>query len=116
MKHSAVSIEINPITLEVIRNRLDAIVREMAEVTMRTARSAVVYNGRDFSCALFNHRAELLSIGTSVPIHIFPTVAQVEAVFQRYRKEISPGDIFIANDPFEGGTHLMMCWYSYLFS
>mgnify|MGYP001261274996 CR=1 FL=1 len=39
----------DPITLEVIRNRLESIVREMAEVTLRTARSAVVYTGRDFS-------------------------------------------------------------------
>ena len=97
---------IDPITLEVVRNRLESIVREMADITLRTARSSVVYNSRDFSCGLLNNRTELLAIGTSVPVHIFPTVSQVKITMDRFEGDVSPGDIFIGNDPYEGGSHL----------
>ena len=40
--------DIDPVTLEVVRNRFESIVREMGDITLRTARSAVVYSGRDF--------------------------------------------------------------------
>lgn len=97
---------IDLITLEVIRNRLESIVREMADITLRTARSSVVYNSRDFSCGLLTNNTELLAIGTSVPVHIFPTVSQVKIAIERFKEDIQPGDIFIGNDPFEGGSHL----------
>ena len=97
---------IDPVTLEVIRNRMDSIVREMGDITLRTARSAVVYAGRDFSCGILNDKAELLSVGTSIPIHIFPIVYQVKKTLSRYEGEIKEGDIFVGNDPYDGGTHL----------
>ena len=97
---------IDPITLEVVRNRLESVVREMADITLRTARSSVVYNSRDFSCGLLNNRTELLAIGTSVPVHIFPTVSQVKITMDRFEGDVNPGDIFIGNDPYEGGSHL----------
>ena len=97
---------IDPVTLEVIRNRLESIVREMGDITLRTARSAVVYSGRDFSCGILNHRAELLAVGTSIPIHIFPIVWQVKNTLARFEGDVNPGDIFIGNDPYDGGTHL----------
>ena len=97
---------IDPITLEVIRNRVDSIVREMGDITLRTARSAVVYVGRDFSCGLFNPKAELLTVGVGSPVHIFPIVWQVKTTLARFEGDVNPGDIFIGNDPFDGGTHL----------
>ena len=97
---------IDLITLEVVRNRLESIVREMADITLRTARSSVVYNSRDFSCGLLTINTELLAIGTSVPVHIFPTVSQVKITMDRFKGDVEPGDIFIGNDPFEGGSHL----------
>ena len=90
---------IDPVTLEVVRNRLESIVREMGDITLRAARSAVVYSGRDFSCGILNHRAELLAAGTSVPIHIFPTVWHVKNTLARFEGDVNPGDIFIGNDP-----------------
>lgn len=97
---------IDPITLEVIRNRLESIVREMAEVTLRTARSAVVYTGRDFSCGILTKERDLLAVGTSIPIHIFPIMWQVNLTVKKFEKDIKEGDIFIGNDPYDGGTHL----------
>ena len=98
--------EIDPVTLEVVRNRLDSIVREMGDITLRTARSAVVYAGRDFSCGLLDTSAQLLAVGTSIPVHIFPIVWQVRNTIKRFEGDIHEGDIFIGNDPYDGGTHL----------
>ncbi len=97
---------IDSITLEIIRNRLDSIIREMGEITLRTARSSVVYLGRDFSCGILNSRCELLSVGTSVPGHIFPIIAQVQNTLEKFKDDVRPGDIFMGNDPYDGGSHL----------
>lgn len=96
----------DPITLEVIQNRLDSIVREMGNITLRTARSAVVHSGRDFSCAIFDARGQLMTIGTSIPVHILPMVVQMRDMLQLYEGDIAPGDIFGGNDPHDGGVHL----------
>ena len=96
----------DPISREVIRNRLESIVREMAEVTLRTARSAVVYTGRDFSCGILTKERDLLAVGTSIPIHIFPIIWQVNLTVAKFQETIEEGDIFIGNDPYDGGTHL----------
>ena len=76
--------DIDPVTLEVVRNRLESIVREMADITLRTARSAVVYAGRDFSCGILDSNAQLLAVGTSIPVHIFPIVWQVRNTIKRF--------------------------------
>ena len=98
--------DISPVTLEVVRNRLESIVREMADITLRTARSAVIYAGRDFSCGILDSKAQLLAVGTSIPLHIFPIVWQVRNTIKRFQGDIHEGDIFIGNDPYDGGTHL----------
>jgi N-methylhydantoinase B len=98
--------DIDPITLEVIRNRLESVVREMGEITLRTARSAVIHTGRDFSCCILNRHGELLAVGTSIPLHVFPTVSLVQKLLERFKGDIHSGDIFVGNDPYDGGTHL----------
>ena len=97
--------DIDPVTLEVVRNRLDSIVREMGDVILRTARSSVAHHGRDFSCGIFNRDAEMLAIGTSMAIHTVPLMFLLRGVLRRFRGEIKPGDIFVVNDPWEGGLH-----------
>ena len=93
------------ITVEVVRNRLESIVREMGEVILRTSRSSVAHHGRDFSCGIFDAQAEMLALGTSIAIHIFPVGFQLRALLARFGGDILPGDIFIGNDPRDGGLH-----------
>jgi N-methylhydantoinase B len=100
------TVQTDPITLEVVENRLDSIVREMSNITQRTARSAVVHSGKDFSCAIFDANAQLLAIGSSLPIHILPMLVALQKTVAQYEDDIAPGDIFIGNDPHDGGTHL----------
>ncbi|MCE2404018.1 MAG: hydantoinase B/oxoprolinase family protein [Dehalococcoidia bacterium] len=93
------------ITVEVVRNRLESIVREMGEVILRTSRSSVAHHGRDFSCGIFDARAEMLALGTSIAIHIFPVGFQLRALLARFGDDILTGDIFVGNDPRDGGLH-----------
>lgn len=98
--------DVDPITSEVVRNRLESAVREMANITLRTARSAVVAAGRDFSCAIFDPQGQLIIIGTSIPPHIMPMLVAMQSTLKLYEGDVAPGDIFIGNDPHDGGTHL----------
>lgn len=96
----------DPITREVVRNRLESILREMARTMEKTARSSTIYSGHDFSCGLFDDESSLLAMGTKTAVHIFPIYAQLKFTVDKFKGDINAGDIFILNDPYFGGSHL----------
>jgi N-methylhydantoinase B len=100
------NITVDPITYEVVRNRVDATLREMEAITIRTSRSSVIYSGRDFSCAIMDHVPTLIGIGAGSLNHIFPMTWHARSVLSRFASDVAEGDIFIGNDPYDGGTHL----------
>ena len=97
---------IDPITLEIINESLVSIVREMRANMVRTAYSSIIYEGHDFSCVLVDGKGHLVSMAEDNPIHIFPVPMEVEQMLVNYKGDIRPGDIFLHNDPYSGGTHL----------
>ena len=97
---------IDPVTLEIINNRLRFISKEMVITLTRIAYSAVIYDGHDCSAGIFDAKGQLLTLDAGLPFHISPMPFSVSAVLEKYRNNINPGDIFIANDPSFGGTHL----------
>ena len=97
---------IDPITRDVIANRLESIPKEMAQIVQHTARSTIIVHGKDFSCGLLDAKGELLATPEGSPVHIFPVVAEVQFIQKKFGVEIYPGDVFFANDYSEGGTHL----------
>lgn len=97
---------VDPITREVVRNRLEAILREMEAIIYRTARSSVVYSGGDFTCAIFDGRPELLATGVGSLNHVMPVIWQIRKALGRFGSDVAPGDLFVGNDPYDGGTHL----------
>jgi N-methylhydantoinase B len=98
----------DPITLEVIREALRSIVREMRVNLVRTSYSSIIYEGEDFSCVLMNARAEIVAMpaGQDHPLHIVPIGWSMRAVREKFGDDIHPGDVFLHNDPYTGGTHL----------
>jgi len=97
----------DPITLEVVRNKLDGIAEEMQLTLVRSAFSAIVKEGLDASAALFTLRGETLAQALSVPIHLgalVPMVGRLVATVPQ--TEMRDGDIYILNDTYMGGTHL----------
>jgi N-methylhydantoinase B len=98
----------DPITLEVLREAFVSIVREMRVTLVRTAYSSVLYEGEDFSCVLMDGEAQIVAMskGQDHPLHIVPIGWSMKAVRDKFGDDIHPGDIFLHNDPYTGGTHL----------
>ena len=94
------------ITLEVVCEGLIAIVREMRASIIRASYSPVIYELDDFSCAIFNSKAEMIAQSEDHPGHVVPMPWSVRSAMEDFAGNISPGDIFIVNDPYRGGTHL----------
>ncbi len=97
---------LDPILFEIIQEALISVVREMRANFMRTAYSPVIYEGRDFSCVIVDASGQLVAQAEDNPSHVFPIPWSVEAMLARYGADIQPGDIFVHNDPYTGGTHL----------
>jgi N-methylhydantoinase B len=99
--------EIDPITLEVIRNALASTADEMALIVMRSAYSPVVRDIMDYSTALCDAKGRVIAQGLTLPIQLcsFPRI--MGFVRERYGDTLKPGDVLIANDPYgSGGQHL----------
>ena len=96
----------DPITFELIRNGLESLVDEMALTLVRTAYSANLKNAMDLSTAFCDAEGRLVAQGLTLPVHLGTVPDAMRAVLARYPGRIHPGDVFILNDPYEGGTHL----------
>ena len=94
----------DPVLMAVLANRLNAIVREMTNTLLRTARSSVLAVVRDFSCSLVTADNRLLAPGEGVPVHIFGSALQTRAMCELH-DDLAPGDAFLHNDPYMGNTH-----------
>ena len=97
---------VDPITLEVVSEALITVVREMRASIIRASYSPVIYELDDFSCALFNAKAELVAQSEDHPGHVMPMPWTVRFAMEDLDEEIRPGDIIMVNDPYRGGTHL----------
>lgn len=98
---------IDPVTLEVIRNRLDSIAQEMQDALVRSGYSNIIKEGHDCSASLFNRNGELIAQATALPAQLGVLPPAVRRVLRTYPPdEMSDGDVFILNDPYDGGTHL----------
>ncbi|HEY8477746.1 MAG TPA: hydantoinase B/oxoprolinase family protein, partial [Chloroflexota bacterium] len=97
---------LDPITLELVRNALESVVDEMAVTLVRTAYSANLKSAMDLSTAFCDAKGRLVAQGLTLPLHLGSIPDAMEAVLARYGAAVRPGDCFILNDPYEGGTHL----------
>jgi N-methylhydantoinase B len=99
---------VDPIRAEVVARFLLATAEEMGATLMRTAFSPNIKERADCSTAIFDRAGEVIALAQRVPIHLGSMVGAVDEILRRYpEREIHPGDMFIANDPYNGGgTHL----------
>ena len=96
----------DPVTLQIVANALASIADEMATTIFRTAHSTVVRDGMDFSAAILDPRGETVAQAVTVPFHLGSLPAAIETLLEHYEGRIEPGDVFLMNDPFDGGIHL----------
>ena len=90
----------------IIMNRLDSITKEMGIALEHSAHSPIFAEACDFACCICNHKGELVSQLSGIPILATAGSFSVKAVLQKFKKNIKPGDVFILNDPYNGGNHL----------
>lgn len=99
--------ELDPISLAIIQNRLDFIAKQMGWVMIRTSRSPIFNQSHDFSCFIADPQGQLVSQADGIPIHTGGGGFAVEAILRQFGNDITPGDVFLLNDPYEaGGNHL----------
>ena len=94
---------LDPVTLQVLVGALRAACEEMGAVLVRAAHSANIKERRDCSTALFDARGELVMQAEHIPVHLGSMPDAVAAVLGEQHR---PGDVWILNDPYRGGTHL----------
>src|SRR5918999_1446115 len=107
MVQRATGAQLDPITVEVVRHKLEGIANEMESTLLRSSFSPIVKEGLDASAALFSVEGETLAQACAVPIHLATLIPIVETLLREYPLEtMSEGDVYIMNDPYLGGTHL----------
>ncbi len=93
----------DPVTLSVLSSALSGIAEEMGALLIRASYSSNIKERRDCSAALFDAEGRMVAQAEHIPVHLGAMPEAVEAVRAR---DPRPGDVFILNDPFRGGTHL----------
>jgi N-methylhydantoinase B len=94
----------DPIELEIFKNIYHSIAEEMGAALRRTAFSPNIKERRDYSCAVFDARGEVIAMGDHMPVHLGSMPMSVRAAIDGC--PLRPGDMVMLNDPFRGGTHL----------
>ena len=94
------------VTLEIMRGKLLAAVDEMGLVLARSSMSPVIYEVLDFACGICDPAGQLMAQTNGITVFTGTFSAQIGAVLRKFGGNINPGDIFILNNPYEGGTHL----------
>lgn len=98
---------IDPIMFQVISNGLISICREMGTTMMRTAYSPIFVDGLDFSCGILDGNAKMAAQAEYCPVHLNSMAyAGAWAMMEVGYENVGPGDVFMHNDPYRGGTHL----------
>ena len=96
----------DPIGFELFKNSLFSIADEMALTICRTTYSGVLRDNMDFSTAFADADGKLVAQGLTLPGHLGSIPTALDVVVERFGDDTHPGDMFILNDPFDGGMHL----------
>lgn len=101
----AMTLKIDPITRSVVQHRLSSIVNEMGEAMLRTSYSQILNSSRDFSLGICDVQGRLIAQADHIPVHVGALSWATLAVEERF-DDVKPGDVFLLNDPYHGGSHL----------
>lgn len=97
--------DIDPIKISVIGNRLDAISKEIGQTMLRTSRSPIFSEGRDFVTGIFDKQLRLVAQTAYIPVLMGALPYAIKSIAETYAEDIEEGDIFILNDPYHGNNH-----------
>jgi len=97
---------IDPVTAEIVRCALASAADEMALALYRTAYSTIVRDTLDFSTSLCDAHGQMIAQSVTIPLHMGSVPYAMATLFAKFGGAIDDGDVFILNDPFDGGMHL----------
>jgi 5-oxoprolinase (ATP-hydrolysing) len=102
----AVGTTADPVLLEVFNNLFMNIAEQMGLQLQNTAYSVNIKERLDFSCALFDAAGNLIANAPHMPVHLGSMGESIKTVVRENAKTMQPGDVYVLNDPYHGGTHL----------
>src|SRR5881409_851675 len=99
--------DIDPFTVEIVKDSLIAIGDEMFVALQRTSKSTIIYEVLDFASGLTDARGQLITQGNGVTGFLGTLTHAVSYTLEKFGADLRPGDIIVTNDPYTGGgTHL----------
>jgi 5-oxoprolinase (ATP-hydrolysing) len=101
----AIGTDADPVMLEVFNNLFMNIAEQMGLRLQNTAYSVNIKERLDFSCALFDAQGQLIANAPHMPVHLGSMSESIKTVIER-NPQMRPGDVYVLNDPYHGGTHL----------
>jgi 5-oxoprolinase (ATP-hydrolysing) len=101
----AIGTDADPVMLEVFNNLFMNIAEQMGLRLQNTAYSVNIKERLDFSCALFDAQGQLIANAPHMPVHLGSMSESIKTVIER-NPVMQPGDVYVLNDPYHGGTHL----------
>ena len=96
----------DPVLLEIFNNLFMSVAEQMGVRLQGTAHSVNIKERLDFSCAIFDAAGQLIANAPHMPVHLGSMGESITMVLRRNRGRMKPGDVFMLNDPYHGGTHL----------
>ena len=105
-KQVAIGTDVDPVMLEIFNNLFMSIAEQMGATLANTAFSVNIKERLDFSCALFDAEGNLIANAPHMPVHLGSMGESIKAVIQKNAGQMRPGDTYVLNDPYNGGTHL----------
>jgi 5-oxoprolinase (ATP-hydrolysing) len=102
----ALGTNVDPVLLEVFNKRFTAIAEQMGYALQNTARSVNIKERLDFSCAIFDREGRLVANAPHIPVHLGSMDRSVETIRREVGESLKPGDVWMLNAPYNGGTHL----------
>lgn len=105
-RKEAIGTSVDPVMLEVFNNLFMSIADQMGATLANTAYSVNIKERLDFSCAIFDANGDLVANAPHVPVHLGSMSESVRTILNQNKNHIRPGDVFMMNNPYNGGTHL----------
>jgi 5-oxoprolinase (ATP-hydrolysing) len=102
----AVGTEVDPVMLEIFNNLYMSIAEQMGLRLQNTAYSVNIKERLDFSCALFDAEGNLIANAPHMPVHLGSMGESVKTVIRLNAGSMKPGNVYVLNAPYNGGTHL----------
>lgn len=102
----SVNREADPVMLEIFNNMFMSVAEQMGLTLEKTSHSVNMKERLDFSCALFDAHGQLVANAPHVPVHLGSMGASIEHLLATHGDRLRPGDVYVSNAPYAGGTHL----------